>query len=141
MKGWWGASSGVLSHGCALIVDEDREMGARLAAVLATLGFRSRLAATAEEAFRFAEVCMPDLLLTSVMLSDGSGLELASHLRQHCADLAVVYMSRRNDLVQVGGPLHRNSTFLRTPFDPDELADRLRELAASQMRMAAHASR
>ncbi len=120
-----------------LIVDEDPRVHDLAAAVMAALGYVVHCASNAEEALRLSGHNMPDLLVTSVMLPDSSGLSLASELRAFSAHLAVIYMSASSDAVRVCGPLDAGSTSLPKPFEPGQLADAVARLMPSPMALCA----
>lgn len=112
----------------ALIVDDDPQVHDRAMAVLAKFGYVVHCARNAADALRLSAQSMPDLLLTSVMLPDTNGLELASKLRALSARLAVVYTSANSDPVRVCGALHAGSSSLRKPFGSEQLADEIARL-------------
>lgn len=111
-----------------LIVDDDPQVHDRVTAVLAAFGYVVHCASNAADALRLSAQSMPDLLLTSVMLPDSDGLNLASQLRAVSAKLTVVYMSASSDAVRVSGALDAGSSSLRKPFGPEQLADAVARL-------------
>jgi DNA-binding response OmpR family regulator len=119
-----------------LIVDSDLETRDRAVSTLAALGYTTYVAATAEEALRMSAANLPDALVTSVTLPDANGLELARRLRSRGAHLSVIYMSAETDPVQVFGALHQNSSSLRKPFGPEELARAMGRLRLQRTRAA-----
>lgn len=127
-----GLEQSTATRGRILVVDADPEIRDRAATMLAGLGYMTRMARSAEEALRFCIDGEPQVLLTSVMLPDTSGLELASQLRARFAGLKVIYMSSTQDPVQVRGPIHAGSSSLQKPFELEVLAERMAELVCSR---------
>lgn len=61
------------------------------------------------------------LVLTDVVLRGTSGLELAARLRGLVADLKVIYISGKTDVVSINGKLDDVSDSLERPFSVPDL--------------------
>lgn len=121
-----------------LVVDDDF-MVARIHGrfVEQTDGFEvAGTARTGGEALELAATLRPDLVLLDVHLPDLSGLEvlerLRSQSREHGRDVAVVMVTAERGAAAVRAALHGGAMqYLVKPFEYDDLADRLRRVAAT----------
>jgi two-component system, cell cycle sensor histidine kinase and response regulator CckA len=99
--------------------------------ILQVLGFSVLAATDGAEALRISQSYQGkiDLLLTDVVMPGLHGIELANHLRSERPEIRVLIMSGRTS-----GQLEeltRRADFLRKPFLPDMLAQKLEEVFAS----------
>lgn len=117
-----------------LVVDDDF-MVARIHArfVERTEGFEVvGTARSGAEALELAAELRPDLLLLDVHLPDFSGLEVLERLRGTGQDVAVVMVTAERGSAAVRAALHGGALqYLVKPFEYDDLADRLRRVAAT----------
>lgn len=117
-----------------LVVDDDF-MVARIHArfVEQTDGFDVvGTARTGAEALELVGTLAPDLLLLDVHLPDLSGLEVLERLRGLGRDVAVVMVTAERGAAAVRAALHGGALqYLVKPFEYDDLADRLRRVAAT----------
>ena len=117
-----------------LVVDDDF-MVARIhtAFVERTDGFVVVGAArTGAEALDLAATLEPDLVLLDVHLPDISGLEVLERLRAQGRGVAVVMVTAERGAAAVRAALHGGAMqYLVKPFEYDDLADRLRQVAAA----------
>ena len=89
-------------------------------------------ARTGGEALELTELLRPDLLLLDVHLPDLSGLEVLERLRGRGDDVAVVMVTAERGAAAVRSALHGGALqYLVKPFEYDDLADRLRQVAAT----------
>ncbi|WP_171615365.1 response regulator [Roseicella sp. DB1501] len=112
-----------------LVVDDDARLRALLQRFLADQGFRITVAADAAAARGALSAMAFDLLVLDVMMPGESGLELVESLRREGKDVPVLMLTAR------GGPDDRVAGFemgaddyLAKPFDPRELALRIRTI-------------
>jgi DNA-binding NarL/FixJ family response regulator len=115
-----------------LIVDDDGETRARLAAGVTRAGFDIREASTGEEAVEIAEAETPALVILDVCLPGISGYEVCHALRQRFgAGLPIVFVSaaRTESYDRVAALLIGGDDYLVKPVAPDELAIRIERLA------------
>jgi PAS domain S-box-containing protein len=99
--------------------------------VLTSLGYRVLLAGGAEEGVRVmrSQAEPIDLVLTDVVMPDGSGREMVDRLRGLRTDFKVLYMSGyTDDVVIQRGLVTADVAFLQKPFTPAGLAQRVREV-------------
>ncbi|TNM37769.1 response regulator, partial [Nocardioides albidus] len=93
-------------------------------------------ARTGAEALEQAAVLDPDLVLLDVHLPDLSGLEVLERLRRQSReqgrDIAVIMVTAERGAAAVRAALHGGALqYLVKPFEYDDLADRLRRVAAT----------
>jgi len=108
-----------------LVVDDDENVRTGIEQMLKLLGYhvvaadgrQGALAAVAEGSF--------GLLLTDMVLADGSGIEIATELQSHQPGLPVVLMSGYSPEIADSGSLLERS-FLQKPFTLELLAQAVR---------------
>ncbi|WP_370291592.1 response regulator [Nocardioides sp.] len=127
-----------------LVVDDDF-MVARIHSrfVERTPGFEvAGTARTGAEALELAESLAPDLLLLDVHLPDRSGLEVLEQLRGEGSRVAVVMVTAERGAGAVSSALHGGALqYLVKPFEYDDLAERLRQVAATLSSLRADGDR
>jgi two-component system cell cycle sensor histidine kinase/response regulator CckA len=114
-------------HGVTILVVED-EPGVRslVVAALSKEGFRILQAESGRMALALAaEAGLIDVLLTDVTMPEMSGLELAATLARTQEGLRVVIMSGQNENAITLPHLRRPAEFLRKPFTPKELRQKI----------------
>ena len=114
-------------HGVTVLVVED-EPGVRslVVAALTKEGFRVLQAESGRIALALAaEAGLIDVLLTDVTMPEMSGLELAATLARTQEGLRVVIMSGQNENAITLPHLRRPAEFLRKPFTPKELRQKI----------------
>lgn len=112
-----------------LVVDDDARLRALLQRFLAEQGFRVTAAADAAAARRALAAVSFDLMVLDVMMPGESGLELTESLRRDGPEVPILMLTAR------GAPDDRVAGFemgvddyLAKPFDPRELALRIRTI-------------
>lgn len=115
--------------GQILIIDDDLELAGMLGEYLVREGFGVTSAPDAEAATGALAAREPDLVILDVMLPGRSGLELLRDLRAGRPRLPVLMLTARGDPVDriVGLELGADD-YLPKPFDPRELAARIRAI-------------
>ena len=113
-----------------LVVEDDAAMRFLCTYNLELAGFRVATAARGREGLEAAKTKPFDLVLLDVMLPDLGGFEVAAELRAHAAmrPVPVVFISARTsnqDLAR--GRAVGAIDYVTKPFDPVELAERLRQ--------------
>jgi CheY-like chemotaxis protein len=101
-----------------LLAEDDRDLAAALAGVLAEEGYAVRRAADGLAALAAVAAAPPDLVLSDIGLPGLDGRALARHLRARWPALPVVLMSAEPDPAPAGV-----AGFLRKPFNVAELLD------------------
>ncbi len=122
-----------------LVVDDDF-MVARIHARFVERADGFEVVGTAHsgaEALDLAASLRPDLLLLDVHLPDFTGLEVLERLRGTGQDVAVVMVTAERGAAAVRSALHGGALqYLVKPFEYDDLADRLRRVAATLASLA-----
>ncbi len=112
-----------------LVVDDDARLRALLQRFLAEQGFRVSTAPDAATARGALAAMAFDLVVLDVMMPGESGLELADSLRREGNNVPVLMLTARgapDD--RVAGFEHGADDYLQKPFDPRELALRIRTI-------------
>lgn len=115
--------------GPILIVDDDAGIRELVSSTLEKLGYRARTAGGYDEALACAREERPAAAIIDVELPGPSGYDLFGKLRDDFGDsLPVIFVSgvRTETQDRVAGLLAGGDDFLTKPFDPDELAARIR---------------
>ncbi len=113
----------------ALIVGEDTGTRECIAQALERTGFQPLAVADATESSRAGLLTRDvELLVTSVVLEAGSGLEFAAQFRRASPRVKVIYVSGCNDPVRIGCALDPASEYLTRPFTSLELMAKVRAL-------------
>src|SRR5215210_8952906 len=112
-----------------LVVDDDARLRALLQRFLSEQGFRVSTAADAAAARASLSAVAFDLIVLDVMMPRESGLELAEWLRRKGREVPILMLTARgapDD--RVAGFEHGADDYLHKPFDPRELALRIRTI-------------
>jgi two-component system phosphate regulon response regulator OmpR len=112
-----------------LVVDDDARLRALLQRFLADQGFRVSAAADAAAARAQLAAMAFDLVVLDVMMPGESGLDLVESLRRAGNDVPVLMLTARGASDdRVAGFEHGADDYLAKPFDPRELALRIRTI-------------
>ena len=112
-----------------LVIDDDQELTSMLQEFLASEGFEVESAADAAQGRAAISERPADLLVLDVMLPGASGFDLLRSLRQSHARLPVLMLTARGEAVdRILGLELGADDYLAKPFDPRELAARLRAI-------------
>jgi two-component system response regulator CpxR len=112
-----------------LVIDDDQELTSMLQEFLASEGFEVDCAADAASGLAAIRERPADLLVLDVMLPGSSGFDLLRSLRQSHPRLPVLMLTARGEAVdRILGLELGADDYLAKPFDPRELAARLRAI-------------
>jgi two-component system, OmpR family, response regulator len=142
-NGLEGALHDMASSKHVLIVDEDRELRAALAAELEHHGYRVTTAGNGAGMQRALERARIDLVLIDLQLGEEDGLRLCRSLR-NTSDVPFIIVARRADEVdRIVGLEMGADDFLSKPANPRELLARMRNILrrATGAASATHATR
>ena len=118
-----------------ILLTEDEESVRSLARhILEEGGYTVLEASSGSEAMRICEKQGPtiDMLVTDVVMPRMSGLELVNQLAERWPEIKVLYMSGYTDDAVINYGIRHDAThFLQKPFDPEELALKVREVLNS----------
>ncbi len=110
-----------------LIVDDDRELATMLAEFLGNEGFEALRATDGAAALEVVDRRGVDLVILDVMLPGSSGFDVLRELRQRKSRLPVLMLTARGEAIdRILGLELGADDYLAKPFDPRELAARIR---------------
>ena len=111
------------------VVDDDPEMRASLAALLAAVGYRAETYDSAETFLVCAAACKACCLVIDINLGDITGVELAHQL---CADglqWPIIFMSGIDDAaIKTQASVLEPIAFLQKPFRANDLIDAIKKV-------------
>jgi CheY-like chemotaxis protein len=114
-----------------LLVEDEELVRELMVEVLEGRGYELLAAANGAEALAICEQHEGriDLMVTDVVMPGMSGVELAAQARQVKPDMEVLYLSGyTNSALVAHGALGAEGHFLEKPFEPDDLARKMREI-------------
>jgi DNA-binding NtrC family response regulator len=116
-----------------LVVDDAKGLPELAGRLLTRKGYKSIVAANADEALRaFEENPSIDVLLTDVVMPGASGPELSKQLVARRPALKVIYMSGyMEDAIIQYGVLNSGIAFLHKPFTAATLEQKIHDVIAS----------
>lgn len=125
-----------------LIIDDDRELADMLERYLSDEGFSVNSTHDAEQGRATVANSLPDVVVLDVMLPGANGFDLLRSLRHNHPRLPVIMLTARGEAVdRILGLELGADDYLAKPFDPRELAARLRAvLRRAQTTPAAEAA-
>ncbi|HXM44504.1 MAG TPA: response regulator [Bryobacteraceae bacterium] len=118
-----------------LVLEDEARVRKLVCEVLAGRGYHILEAVRGEEAIRIAreQKGRIHLLLTDVVMPEMSGPQALEQIRARHPNMKVLFMSGYTDEAMVHhGILDSGAPFLQKPFLPDALAQKVREVLASQ---------
>ncbi len=115
-----------------LIVDDDTDLGARLARYLGDHGYTVALAGDGLQMRERMAERMPDLVLLDLMLPGEDGLTLARVLRGDHGLPIIMLSARGDDVDRIVGLEVGADDYLPKPFNPRELLARIRAVLRRQ---------
>lgn len=105
-----------------LVADDDRAIRTVLSQVLARDGHSVRSTGTATQLWQWVDDGHGDLVITDVVMPDGSGLDLLPRIRKLRPNLRIIVMSAQNTLLTAVKATERGAfDYLPKPFDLKEL--------------------
>lgn len=119
-------SSSPIAEPRLLLVDDDRALAAMLGEYLALQGFKVESVASGEEALASIESRSPDLIVLDIGLPGIDGLETLSRVRARHMVPVIMLTARGEDHDRIAGLLAGADDYLPKPFNPLELAARIR---------------
>jgi len=111
--------------GSILVVEDDKLVRNMTVAMLESVGYKVREAATARDALKYCENNGDaiDLLITDVVMPELSGAELRDRIQAFRPGLKVLFISGyASDVVAHHGILEEGVNFIRKPFSMNDLA-------------------
>jgi two-component system torCAD operon response regulator TorR len=111
-----------------LIVEDEPVTRAKLAAYLTSEGFQVSEAADAKDMKAIVAKTIPDVVLLDINLPDESGLILARELRAKSSVGIILVTARQDETDRIVGLEIGADDYITKPFNPRELAVRVRNL-------------
>ena len=114
-----------------LIIEDETLVSDLIITILVKEGYYPVLAKTGAEAMKKISHALPDLILLDTGLPDIEGLEIIKFIRKNkkTADLPIIILTGKNTLSdRLSGFDHGADDFLAKPFEPQELAARIRAI-------------
>jgi len=133
-----------MAHETILIVDDEPAIVQVIGQRLVSEGYQVRTAGDGATALAAVadEAQPPDLLILDLMLPDMDGLELLRSLRQASSNIPVIVLTARDDDVDVIVGLELGADdYVVKPFNPRELAARVRAVLRRRAEALALAAR
>jgi two-component system response regulator CpxR len=109
-----------------LLIDDDRELGALLRDFLEGEGHQIRVRYDGRSGLADVETDEPDLVVLDVMLPEMSGFDVLRELRTRSRVPVVMLTARGEDVDRIVGLELGADDYLPKPFNPRELAARIR---------------
>lgn len=116
-----------------LIVDDESVIADSLATIFRANGFEARAVYSGERAMELAASFEPDVLISDVFMRGVTGIEVATHVRQHfpaCRVLLFSGQAATSDLIQSANSRGYRFDMLTKPVHPQVLLDYLQECSA-----------
>jgi DNA-binding NtrC family response regulator len=105
-----------------LVVDDDAEVLDALAEMLEQLGYHTRLAGTAADAYAFATTERPSAILLDMNLPDAAGTQTLDQLRLLRPDVPIIMVTANADEGLARETLTRGALdYVMKPFDMERL--------------------
>jgi len=123
-----------------LVVDDEQRIADTLAMILSSKGYTSQAAYSGVTALAICGNCIPDLLLTDVVMPGMNGIELAMAVRRDfpaCKVLLFSGQAATAEMLEEASSRGYDFELLAKPVHPLELLDKVSELIG---RPAAHAA-
>ena len=114
-----------------MVVEDDKSVRKITVRILQGLGYTVIEACNGEEAIEkiMENDIQIDLILTDLIMPGIGGAELKQKLREKCPGLKVLYMSGyTSDIISHHGIADKDSVYLKKPFLPKDLAQKVREV-------------
>ncbi|HUK58651.1 MAG TPA: response regulator [Stellaceae bacterium] len=114
-----------------LVAEDSPTQAARLEAVLEGAGFGVRVAPDAERALELFRANTFDLVISDVVMPGMSGYELCRSIKaeSRARNVPVILVTSLDDPMDVIRGLESGAdSFLRKPYEPDDLIDRIRRI-------------
>lgn len=124
-----------------LIVDDDLQIRKLLGRYLAEQGFRVTLASDARSLQAALQSNDIKLIVLDVMLPDGSGLDICQKMRAEHSPIPVILLTAlKEDVDRILGLEMGADDYLGKPFNPRELAARIRAVLRRRNELAGRAA-
>ncbi len=127
-----------------LLVDDEPGIRNAVQAYLEDEGFNVTTAVDGEEGWEKAQLMIPDLVISDVMMPRCDGYCLLKHLREdeRLGGTPVIFLTAKGMTIdRTQGYQAGVDDYIPKPFDPDELVARVRNVVRRQERLLSEAAR
>jgi two-component system NtrC family response regulator len=105
-----------------LIVDDDKSVTVALDLILSEAGFEVLTADSFAESLKVLSVASVDLVITALRLSDGSGIDLITHIKSEAPETEIILMTAYGSIdIAIEAIKHGAYYYLEKPCSPDRL--------------------
>ena len=112
-----------------LVVDDEPNIAELLSMALRYEGWETNVAHTGSKAVSMAKKVRPDAVVLDVMLPDFDGMEVMRRVREHVADVPVLFLTARDSVEdRIAGLTAGGDDYVTKPFSLEEVVARLRGL-------------
>ncbi len=113
-----------------LLVDDDEAVRETVGAYLSRAGFAVATAADGAQGLAAVQTLRPEVVVTDVLMPVMDGRELVRRLRERDDWVPVILLTQVGEAAERSAALDEGADdYLNKPFDPQELASRIRALA------------
>jgi DNA-binding response OmpR family regulator len=116
------------NHGTILIVEDDRNTAALVAAYLEREGFSTVVVHDGGQAIQAAGDCKPVFVILDVMLPNVDGWEICGTLRKSSQVPVLILTAREEEVDRVAGLAMGADDYVVKPFSPRELVERVKAI-------------
>lgn len=128
------------SSGTVLIVEDDHNTAALVAAYLEREGFRTVTVHDGREALPAAQTCSPVLVVLDVMLPHVDGWDICRALRETTDVPVMMLTAREEERDRVAGLAMGADDYVVKPFSPRELVERVKAILRRSRPVVARAA-
>jgi DNA-binding response OmpR family regulator len=121
-------SQSIGNQGTVLIVEDDRNTAALVAAYLEREGFSTVVVHDGGQAIRVAGECSPVFVILDVMLPNVDGWEICRALRKDSEVPVLMLTAREEEVDRVAGLAMGADDYVVKPFSPRELVERVKAI-------------
>ena len=127
-----------------LLVDDEPGLRNAVKTFLEDEGFEITVAVDGEEGWEKAQQFFPDLIITDIMMPRCNGFKLLERVREdeRLGGTPVIFLTAKGmTLDRTQGYLAGVDDYISKPFDPDELAARVKNVISRQERLLKEAAK
>ncbi len=115
-----------------VVVDDDRDVGLVLTALLTQAGYTTKHVASAREALTLIERTLPRVVITDLRMPDMDGMSLLAELRVRAPEIVVVMLTAHGNIETAVRAMKAGAAdFLTKPFDREAVLFTLEKVLAS----------
>jgi len=118
----------ISNQGTVLIVEDDRNTAALVAAYLEREGFSTVVVHDGGQAIQAADDCNPVFVILDVMLPNLDGWEICRTLRKNSDVPVLILTAREEEVDRVAGLAMGADDYVVKPFSPRELVERVKAI-------------